>query len=158
MRTMIVGIGLVLAAIVVQANAVDLKPIVESYLRIQRALATDRLDGVTSAAGTIARLAAGLGADGKPIRAAADQLQRATDLETARAGFGELGDAIMTAAKRLGVEVGDGVKIAYCPMVRKYWLQTDQTIQNPYFGKEMLDCGRFAPELPDLNDDDKTPQ
>jgi hypothetical protein len=35
------------------------------------------------------------------------------------------------------------VKLAYCPMVRGSWLQKDETIRNPYYGKGMLTCGEF---------------
>ena len=38
----------------------------------------------------------------------------------------------------------DGVKVAYCPMLRKYWLQRGDKIQNPYYGQSMSDCGRFT--------------
>jgi len=36
-----------------------------------------------------------------------------------------------------------GVKMAFCPMVMKPWLQADATITNPYYGKDMLTCGNF---------------
>jgi hypothetical protein len=35
------------------------------------------------------------------------------------------------------------VKVAYCPMVRKSWLQKDGTISNPYYGSSMQTCGEF---------------
>jgi len=38
--------------------------------------------------------------------------------------------------------------VAYCPMVQKYWLQKGDTIQNPFYGKQMSDCGRIATTLP----------
>jgi hypothetical protein len=38
--------------------------------------------------------------------------------------------------------------VAYCPMVQKYWLQRGETIQNPYYGKQMSDCGRINATLP----------
>jgi hypothetical protein len=36
-----------------------------------------------------------------------------------------------------------GVKVAFCPMARKPWLQADATIVNPYYGKDMVTCGSF---------------
>jgi hypothetical protein len=33
-------------------------------------------------------------------------------------------------------------------MVQKYWLQKGETIQNPFYGKQMSDCGRIATALP----------
>jgi hypothetical protein len=29
----------------------------------------------------------------------------------------------------------------YCPMNKTYWLSASKEIQNPYYGKQMLDCG-----------------
>ena len=29
----------------------------------------------------------------------------------------------------------------YCPMKKAYWISETSTIKNPYYGKEMLDCG-----------------
>ena len=38
----------------------------------------------------------------------------------------------------------DGVTIAFCPMAQKYWLQRGDTVQNPFYGKAMPDCGRIV--------------
>jgi len=35
------------------------------------------------------------------------------------------------------------VRIAYCPMARKPWLQQDGPLANPYYGKSMPGCGSF---------------
>ena len=37
----------------------------------------------------------------------------------------------------------DGYGTAYCPMAKSWWIQKDGTINNPYFGKQMLTCGSF---------------
>ena len=56
----------------------------------------------------------------------------------------------MIYAKESGAGIGDAVKVAYCPMVQKYWLQQGDKIQNPYYGKKMSECGRINATLPDL--------
>ena len=56
----------------------------------------------------------------------------------------------MAYAKASGASVGDEVKVAYCPMVRKYWLQKGETIQNPFYGRAMSDCGRINEDLPSV--------
>ena len=43
----------------------------------------------------------------------------------------------------LKLKAPEGVKVAFCPMVRKPWLQTASAIDNPYYGKSMLTCGNF---------------
>ena len=32
--------------------------------------------------------------------------------------------------------------IHYCPMKKAYWLSNSEKIQNPYYGKSMLSCGK----------------
>lgn len=38
----------------------------------------------------------------------------------------------------------DGLKVAYCPMADKHWLQPGDRIANPYYGASMLRCGGFV--------------
>jgi hypothetical protein len=35
-------------------------------------------------------------------------------------------------------------------MRRQYWLQKGTRIQNPFYGKDMLECGRLSASLPAL--------
>jgi protein SCO1/2 len=126
-------------------------PIVEPYLRIQQALSADTLAGITTAARRIVSEAAKLGASAESIRLAASEFQQSDDLKSARAAFGRLGDAIITYARTSNVGIGSGVNVAYCPMVRKHWLQRGTKIQNPYYGKTTLECGRITSGLPDLS-------
>lgn len=35
----------------------------------------------------------------------------------------------------------------YCPMKKTYWLSENKEIKNPYFGKQMLDCGKVVSTL-----------
>ena len=98
---------------------------------------------IKDAARTIVSEAAKLGSSAAPIQTAAGEFQQSGDLKSARAAFGRLGDAIITYARTSNVSIGSGVKVAYCPMARKYWLQRATTIQNPYYGSRMLTCGSF---------------
>jgi hypothetical protein len=100
-------------------------------------------DGVRAAAGEIATAATALGAPAMKIDTAALQLAATTDLENARARFGALSEAIDAYMTGLHLVPPAGVKVAFCPMVQKPWLQADATIVNPYYGKDMLTCGSF---------------
>ena len=126
------------------AAGVSLTPMIDPYLRIQAALNADRLDGVRQAAEQIGAEAGRLGERGAAVRAAAADAGRAADLAAARAAFGALGDALLSLGGKAEGGFGDGVKVAYCPMAKKYWLQTGDAIRNPYYGKAMSDCGRFT--------------
>ena len=126
------------------AAPVNLIPMIDPYLRIQEALNADSLTSVKEAAEKIAFEAGQLGERGASIHTAAADFQRAGDLASARTAIGTLTDAILLLAKNSAAGFGDGVKVAYCPMARKYWLQKGDTIRNPYYGKAMSDCGRFS--------------
>jgi hypothetical protein len=117
--------------------------IVDPYLKIQAALARDNMDDVKSYAGTIATAASGLGAPAVKIDMAAVQLTSAADLADARDRFGALSDAIVTYMDGLHLTPPPGVRIAFCPMAKKPWLQAESTIANPYYGSEMPTCGDF---------------
>ena len=66
----------------------------------------------------------------------------AADIKAARAAFGDLSDVVLAwAGEGTG---GKGVRVAYCPMVKKSWLQTGGEIANPYYGSGMLRCGSFT--------------
>lgn len=140
-------IGLMLATGAAAFQGADpLKAILASYLEIQSQLAADKIDGIGTAAATIESNAAGLGQEqGGQIAKAAKTLGQAADLKAARDAFGPLSDAVIAAAQADGKSV-EGVKVGFCPMVKRSWLQKDAKVRNPYYGSAMLECG----ELKDL--------
>jgi hypothetical protein len=117
--------------------------IVDPYLQIHEALADDKIDEVKAHAGEIATAATALGAPAMKIDTAAVQLAAAGDLEDAREKFGTLSEAIDTYMKGLKLRAPDDVKVAFCPMVNKPWLQKGTAIRNPYYGSTMLTCGNL---------------
>jgi protein SCO1/2 len=124
--------------------------LLDAYLRIHESLSRDNLTGIDAAARRITAEAATLGTTADSIRSAARPLEQAADLKSARAAFGTLSDALIEYAKASNAAIGDGVHVAYCPMLKKYWLQKGTEIRNPYYGKAMLECGRINSGLPDL--------
>jgi hypothetical protein len=117
--------------------------IVDPYLKIQTALAQDRVDEVRANAGEIATAATALGAPAMKIDTAAVQLASASELKDARQKFGVLSDAIVTYMDGMHLKAPAGVRTAYCPMAQKPWLQQGDTLANPYYGTEMPTCGEF---------------
>ena len=140
--------GLAAKAVAVSPDPPRQPPFIDPYLRIQEALSADTLAGVKDAAAAVAREAAKLGVAGAPMRGAAEAFQQTSDLATTRSAFARLGDAITTYARTMHVSLGADVKLAYCPMARKYWVQKGTAIRNPYYGKSMLECGRLTDGLP----------
>jgi hypothetical protein len=120
-----------------------IRTVIDPYLKIQAALATDSMDEVKANAGNIATAATALGAPAMKIDTAAVQLASAADIADARGKFGTLSDAVDTYMTGLHLTPPEGVKVAFCPMVHKPWLQEGSAIANPYYGKEMPTCGSF---------------
>ena len=112
---------------------------------MQQQLAGDKTDTVKAQAHAIGEQAAKLEKAGSAIVSAAANVEKAADLKAVREAFGPLSDAVVAAAKADGWTDVSGLKLAYCPMVKHTWLQTANSLQNPYFGKAMPTCGEFRP-------------
>lgn len=71
------------------------------------------------------------------------KLVGAKDIEVQRNAFVDL-SAHMTELIK-GVQVTfDPVYEITCPMKKASWLSSDATVKNPYFGKQMLSCGKVT--------------
>lgn len=152
-----------LATLAVPARAADdaYAAMTEHYETVRLALLDDTLDGVAEGARAIEATARELAADfeadaaGVPAGAAgeardllpeiterAQALAGAQDLDAAREALGELTKPLVRYRKLTGAT---DVRVAYCPMAKKSWLQKDETeIGNPYYGQEMPGCGDFV--------------
>ena len=122
--------------------------IMDPYLAIQTALADDSTDNVKMNAGNIVTASTALGAPAMKIDEAALQLAAAAeavpaDIERVREKFGLLSEAMDAYMTGLKLSGGEGVRVAWCPMVNKPWMQKGDALANPYYGKEMLTCGNF---------------
>jgi hypothetical protein len=123
----------------------SLKAIVESYLTFQSQLAADKVGEIKAPARAIAERAVKMGKEGADLAKAATSLEAASDIKSARTAFGTLTDAVMAAGKAEGWKDVEGVRLAFCPMVKQSWLQKEEQIRNPYYGSGMLTCGEFKP-------------
>jgi len=127
----------------VAADGVD--SLINHAVAIADTLAGDKMEGVAVNATAIATDAASLGKPGGTIVAGAMQLQKAKNLEEARDAFGKMSEALVAYLDGSNRKPGAGLRVAFCPMARKPWVQKDGAIQNPYYGSEMLTCGSFRP-------------
>jgi hypothetical protein len=120
-----------------------LTAVVGSYLEIQAQLAADKVDGIKAPSAAIAAKAEALGKGGAAIAKAAKAVEGAKDIAAAREAFGPLSDAVIAAARAEGFNELKDVKVAYCPMAKKSWLQKGEEMRNPYYGTVMSTCGEF---------------
>ena len=116
----------------------------DSYIKAQASLAQDSIEGIESTAAamvkviredTMKRLS-------PKVADQAEALAKAKDLETARAAFKPLSESLIGYLKQQKVSEG-AYYVAYCPMAKASWIQTDKTIINPYMGKSMVHCGQI---------------
>ena len=136
----ILAVGMAAGAV----SAADLPAaLVNPYLQVQVKLAGDQFTGITADAQAIATAATALGKDAEKIVAGAKKLGEAKDIAAARTAFGDVSQALADYAEKTKSGFGPDVKVAYCPMADKPWLQKDKDIKNPYYGAAMLTCGSF---------------
>ncbi len=111
------------------------------YETVRQGLLKNSLKDVQTSAKTLADAATA--EKNETIANAADAVAKSADLDKARAAFSGLSEEMI----KLRADVkGDRPAIAYCPMVRKSWLQSkDDKIGNPY-EPAMKECGMFKKE------------
>ncbi len=143
----------------------SLDPVYIAYLEAQERLAADDLAGFLDAAMDLnAKLGAitELGLAGESLaswRTASAKLRvdpSITTIEDARARFEAMSDGVIELQRRFGHAAGETWNIAFCPMAFDFkgadWLQRGETINNPYFGEAMLQCGEIRESFPSLGE------
>jgi len=116
----------------------------DRLVAIQKSLAADSLDHVAHQAKAIAKAVHAHEIDGlaHETAAQADSVAGAKDIKKVREAFKKLNASFVAFLKQNPDKSGT-YRIAYCPMAKADWVQTGDTIANPYFGSSMLKCGSF---------------
>ncbi len=70
----------------------------------------------------------------------AKELSSQSDLAKQRVSFAGLSQSMIDLFKVVSVKE-TSLYVDYCPMKKAYWLSTEKTIRNPYYGNAMLSCG-----------------
>ena len=127
-----------------------------AYLDLHAALMKDSTDQATGPLKRIGQSADALverDADQK-IKALAEKLASAArvppkDLESLRTSFEILSNSLLELVKIVppSKQVSTTLNWAYCPMVKKGWLQVGEAISNPY-SASMRECGSVKEPLP----------
>jgi hypothetical protein len=123
-----------------------MRALVASYLSIQTALASDKVEDVKAPARTLVTQAVALGKDGADIAKAATAMEKAGDIAAARDALGPLSDAVIARVRAGGsTDAIADLRLGYCPMVKRSWIQRGEQVRNPYYGASMLTCGELKP-------------
>ena len=77
------------------------------------------------------------------LKSSTQSISASMDLKEQRKHFEQLSLDLTKAIQIFGIN--EKVYSLYCPMVDNnkgaYWLSTQTQVINPYYGKEMLECG-----------------
>jgi Protein of unknown function (DUF3347) len=76
----------------------------------------------------------------------AGSISETKDVKLQRQFFSNLSTNMMALAKLVKLS-SEPIYEAYCPMKKAYWLTSENTIKNPYFGNAMLTCGSIKETL-----------
>lgn len=125
-----------------------MRRVIQEYLRIHAALAADSIKTLGPATAILERIqaasaAAATGEDrsfAESLVNPAKRLAAETDARKIREAFGDLSDALLRYWRSSGSHPGMDVHVAYCPMVKRHWLQEGRSIRNPY-DPSMPGCG-----------------
>lgn len=80
------------------------------------------------------------------LSADAAAIAKTTDLGQQRELFKTFSTDMYAFAKTAKLSE-DPLYYQYCPMKKSYWLSKEKTISNPYYGKQMLTCGKVNETL-----------
>ena len=133
--------------------------IIEKYLLLQDALASDDKDGAARAAGETLEALSAVGmslvsgnahnawmANSMKMKAALDKITKAEGIEPMRREFENISNELIAVVGQFGVYPDKTLYKLNCPMAFNNkgadWLQIDEDIRNPYFGASMYKCGQ----------------
>ncbi|UKT65666.1 DUF3347 domain-containing protein [Pedobacter mucosus] len=80
----------------------------------------------------------------------AEKIASTGDIVSQRKNFTVLSADLIALIKNTIIDKGV-IYVQHCPMANKGdggdWLSTEKEIKNPYYGEEMLECGRIVEEI-----------
>ncbi len=131
----------------------DVDAIVKEYLEMGRLLAADRpvehsaIQALSKAAEAVVTKV-GKGALEPIAKGVLDNANamHQPNIEDQRRQFRTLSDYVIKLMDHAAPSkaVGSKLYVVHCPMYPGDWLQADQPVRNPFYGKSMLECGEIA--------------
>ncbi|WP_238395321.1 DUF3347 domain-containing protein [Mucilaginibacter sp. UC70_90] len=76
----------------------------------------------------------------------ARHISESKDIAHQREHFANLSANFFKLAKAVKL-TDEAIYYDYCPMKKSYWLSADAAIKNPYYGSQMLTCGKVSETL-----------
>lgn len=138
----------------IAAQETPLSSLLNIYFNIKNALVSSDANTAANKAGEFVKAVNGIDMKTLPtadmnafmalqekLVADAKHISETTAIGQQRAYFQSFSENVYKLAK--AVKLSDNpVYQDYCPMKKAYWLSSDAAIKNPYFGSQMLTCGK----------------
>lgn len=128
---------------------VKLQTIYTAYIKLKDQLVASNYNTVKPAATALSTSLKGF-AGCESAAAIAHKIAEATDIKAQRAAFTDLNVELIPVFKHASLTSGT-VYLQHCPMANNGdggdWLASEKNIRNPYYGDEMMECGRVAEEI-----------
>jgi hypothetical protein len=77
----------------------------------------------------------------------AGHIQGSPTIEHMREHFESFSDNMWKLIKAFNASNGTAAYRDYCSMQKKYWISDKEEITNPYYGKQMLTCGKVTDSI-----------
>lgn len=125
------------------ALAQDSQSILNAYLKVKDDLVQSDNKQASAHIGALQQAVGSTPAfDGKDqLVQAVQKMAKAGSIDQQRTAFADVSTVLWKTVKTAkGVE--QPVYYQYCPMKKSYWLSTDAAVKNPYYGSQMLTCGK----------------
>jgi hypothetical protein len=134
----------------------QLSPLLTAYYGVKDALISGNAGAAATNATAFAKAAAGVDMAAMPpavhdaympladkLSTDAKAIAASGDIGKQREYFKTFSDNFYQLAKKVTLSA-QPVYQEYCPMKKAYWLSSSSAIKNPYFGNQMLTCGKVS--------------
>ncbi|RYE23086.1 MAG: DUF3347 domain-containing protein [Sphingobacteriaceae bacterium] len=155
---MVIAVILTSAKADAQSSTSTINSILNNYLAVKKALVNSNVQSANSNAASLVKNVADIvsiklntnekkawTACGEKLRTNAQHISESKSIDHQREHFAALSDAMYSLLKTF--KTHPTVYRQYCPMKKEYWLSDSKKIENPYYGNQMLDCGKVTETL-----------
>lgn len=132
-----------------QDDSSQLSQLLTSYYSIKDALVAGNINKASAAATSFLKTLSGtdnklIAKDKLPaMEKDAGAIAQMKDIKHQREHFADLSVNMLAVAKSAKLS-SQPVYSMYCPMKKSYWLSSEKTVKNPYYGSAMLTCGSIV--------------
>jgi hypothetical protein len=143
MKTLISFLAATLISFAATAQSTDV--LFQRYIQVKDALVNSDCKTASAQAAALQQelATAWSGQEYGQLLQSVKTLAATNDLAVQRKAFADVSVKMWHLVKNYG-GIKQTVYYQYCPMKKAYWLSQDAAIRNPYYGAQMLTCGKVS--------------